>query len=135
MSGKTTETTSSIFTLEDMKKAKEISGFVGSNSLNIIHAILNNKTISKTVWGYVFEEAPRRQDILIDVLRRIPHTRVVEKKMILDVLIERDYFSDENKVREWMERFVGSEELAKHLLDEVIKRKSILKETTESVKE
>jgi hypothetical protein len=120
-----TKKTSNTFTLKRLSKDTETSGLIRSKSLCIVAAILRGEKIHKSIWDYLFDPQSHRQDVLIDVLKRLPHKRVRIKKKIINVLIERDYFT-ETRLRDWAEHFVGSEQLSKHLLDKFFAKKKTL---------
>ncbi len=116
------ETTSNVFTLEDLEEAKDNSGLIKSYPLNIIWAILQGKIIDEKVWNYIFDPEIQMQDTLLDVLKLLPHSREFEKKKIVDILMKRDYFN-ENRLRDWLHEFKGSEELYKYLLSQYFNSK------------
>lgn len=120
-----TKKTPNIFTLNHLDKATETSGLIRSKSLYIVVEILRGKKIDKSIWDYLLDPQSHRQDVLIDVLKRLPHKRIREKKKIINVLIERDYFT-ETRLRDWAEHFVSSERLSKHLLDKFFAKKEAL---------
>lgn len=108
--------------LKDFLQIKEqkIEGFIKSNSLFVVYHITHGKTISKDLMDYFLDE--NREDILIDILKRTPHEYGDIKKSIIDVLYDRQYFN-ENKLRDWVERFNGSAELTRYLLGKKFSKK------------
>ena len=121
------------FTMDDIDDKMD-KQFKGGKSFLFISKIYDGYTLGEDVWEYLAEKETSdqkerkkgsllREDLVVDLFNRLPHSYVHLKKRIAQILFDGQYFENINHFEVFMEKLVNNVELSQLVMRKYLEGK------------